>query len=366
MPLITRKLIIKDKVDSGVIPYKDINQVPGINEIIKKNNNGSFNKLLDFIKKNLDNPSLVAQAVDMKREGEVLFVVNIGQHPSGWMLPRDKKYVEAGCGFKTQQFLGQGKDGWTNLSTRYLDSSKNVDQKYVVKYFSDYAKTYLEHTKAIMHFIGENNKVKGKKEEYPKMLDFWIVKSRYMYRTLTNNEIYNESSIDPQMFVKYVAEICRSNHWMIKNWGICFWDLGMTNGKNYMVNNESEVKWVDYGGAGIVRLLNSQTKLGKYPYKLQPVHRKNNIVIADSQFLMLQLILHLEYWYCKFNKQLTKSGYYSSIIQINKSLLQEINKLIIPEILTWDLTKDLYREFKDQNWLDALVWKQVAKYLDSY
>ena len=66
MPLITRKLIIKDKVDSGVIPYKDINQVPGINEIIKKNNNGSFNKLLDFIKKNLDNPSLVAQAVDMR------------------------------------------------------------------------------------------------------------------------------------------------------------------------------------------------------------------------------------------------------------------------------------------------------------
>jgi len=52
--------------------------------------------------------------------------------------------------------------------------------------------------------------------------------------------------------------------------------------------------------------------------------------------------------------------------QINTKMIDELEKYVIPHILTWDLTKDLYKEFKDQDWLDNLVWKQIGKFLDRY
>jgi len=364
MPLITKKFVIRNKREvSDLEPFNTVNDVPGIERLIKKNTAGQFNKVLEFIENNLDDPRLVTQAVDMKREGRLLFLGAGG----------DKKYVDAGFGFKSQRALGQGKDGWTTLSTRYLDTtSTHSEQKYIVKYFSNYAKNYLDHTKAIIDFISETTKDSKK---YPKILDPWTIKASYMFRALNNsNEVYQESSIDPQMLVKYTAEICRANAWMLKNWGICFWDFGFENGKNYMVDYKNRVKWVDYGGAGIVRLPRksrfgpvAELKFARnYSYALHPALHKKNLVIAESKFLMLQLVLHLEFWYNKFLNTHTNAGYYSSMTQINMKMIDELEKYVIPHILTWDLTKDLYKEFKDQDWLDKLVWKQIGKFLDRY
>jgi len=364
--LITKKFIIRDKLreNSDLEPFKTIDDVPGIGEIIKKNTVGQFDKVLEFIEYNLDDPRIVTQAVDKKREGRLLFI----EDTSG------KKYVDAGFGFKSQRSLGQGKDGWTNLSTRYLDTT-NVrgEQKYIVKYFSAYAKNYLDHTKAIIDFISETTKDSKK---YPKILDPWTIKASHMFRALTNsNEVYQESSVDPQMLVKYTAEICRANAWMLKNWGICFWDFGFESGKNYMVDKKNRVKWVDYGGAGIVRLPSEGPTFGpvaelkfakNHKYALRPILHKENLVIAESRFLMLQLVLHLEFWYNKFSNTRTNAGYYSSMTQINMEMIDELEKYVIPHILTWDLTKDIYNNFKNQNWLDDLVWKQMGKFLDRY
>ena len=206
-----------------------------------------------------------------------------------------------------------------------------------------------------------------------------------MFRALkNNNEVYQESSVDPQMLVNYTAEICRANSWMIKNWGICFWDFGFESGKNYMVDHKNRVKWVDYGGAGIVRLPSEKStpppgprqaysgpvaelKFARnYNYALRPKLHKENLVVAESRFLMLQLVLHLEFWYNRFLNNRTNASYYSSMTQINMEMLDELEKYVIPHILTWDLTKDLYKEFKDQDWLDNLVWKQIGKFLDRY
>jgi len=367
MPLITKKFIIRNKREvSDLEPFKTVYDVPGIEGLIKKNISGQFNKVLEFIENNLDDPRIVTQAVDKKREGRLLFLVT----------GDDKKYVDAGFGFKSQRALGQGKDGWTTLSTRYLDTT-NVrgEQKYIVKYFSTYAKNYLDHTKAIINFISETAK-DGKVTRYPRILDPWTIKASHMFRALTdNNEVYQESSVDPQMLVNYTAEICRANAWMLKNWGICFWDFGFESGKNYMVDHKNRVKWVDYGGAGIVRLPTegptsvpaAELKFARnYKYALSPILHKENLVIAESKFLMLQLVLHLEFWYNKFSNTHTNAGYYSSMTQINMKMIDELEKYVIPHILTWDLTKDLYKEFKDQDWLDKLVWKQIGKFLDRY
>jgi len=306
--------------------------------------------------------------VDMKREGRLLFIED-----GPWGLS-SKKYIDAGFGFKSQRSLGQGKDGWTTLSTRYLDTT-NIQgtQKYIVKYFSTYAKNYLDHTRAVIHFISETIK-DGKK--CPKILDPWTIKANHMFRALSNNnEVYKDSSVDPQMLVNYTAEICRANSWMLKNWGICFWDFGFESGKNYMVDHKNRVKWVDYGGAGIVRLPSEGPTFGpvaelkfarNYGYELSPILHKENLVIAESKFLMLQLVLHLEFWYNKFSNTRTNAGYYSSMTQINMEMIDELEKYVIPHILTWDLTKDLYNNFKNQNWLDDLVWKQIGKFLDRY
>jgi len=155
MPLITKKFIVKNQLreDLDLEPFKTVYDVPGVKEIIEKNTVGQFNKVLEFIESNLDEPRIVTQAVDMKREGRLLFIEDSSS----------KKYVDAGFGFKSQSSLGQGKDGWTTLSTRYLDTTtsdrsslnRGCTQEYIVKYFSTYAKNYLDHTKAIIHFISE-------------------------------------------------------------------------------------------------------------------------------------------------------------------------------------------------------------------
>ena len=103
-----------------------------------------------------------------------------------------------------------------------------------------------------------------------------------------------------------------------------------------------------------------------YNYALRPKLHKENLVVAESRFLMLQLVLHLEFWYNKFSNTRTNAGYYSSMTQINMEMIDELEKYVIPHILTWDLTKDLYNNFRNQNWLDNLVWKQIGKFLDRY
>ena len=164
MPLITKKFVIRNKREvSDLEPFKTVYDVPGIEGLIKKNISGQFNKVLEFIENNLDDPRIVTQAVDKKREGRLLFIEDSSS----------KKYVDAGFGFKSQRPLGQGKDGWTTLSTRYLDTTNaHGEQKYIVKYFSNYAKNYLDHTKAIIDFMSETAKDSKK---YPKILDPWTI-----------------------------------------------------------------------------------------------------------------------------------------------------------------------------------------------
>ena len=68
--LITKKFIIRDKLgeDSDLEPFNTVSDVPGVEGLIKKNTIGQFDKVLEFIEYNLDDPRIVTQAVDKKRE----------------------------------------------------------------------------------------------------------------------------------------------------------------------------------------------------------------------------------------------------------------------------------------------------------
>lgn len=349
----TKKMVVGDSsYDSDVKPYDSIEHVPGIKKVLK---NETENKtLIDAIQSNLDKPRLVAQMIDTMQPSKIA-------RESG-------DQVIALHGYRVQQHIGAGKDGNTYVCEKYLDTErrKGVPYHYLVKSLSPYAQGY--NFNSVLYF---NNlqKITQRKQKPHGLLDQMIIKGDMHYRLLNdNNELYTDTSSDISIWRRNLRDIADLNYWLLKNMGCAFWDLGYGNGKNYMQNTKGQLKWVDYGGAGIVHVDKS-----RWPAEMNwdvpdvasaLVNVKKNLVYANSDFLQLQFLFHCEYWYCKPNKRLnTNANLWSSNIQLGPHVLDEIKQYMMPHILQWDLTKKIYKDFGTSDWTDYMTWKKLRDYL---
>ncbi len=328
------------------VPYNDIREVPGVSSILKKSQ--EYSELIDFLHNNLDKPRLCVQAVRNLQPGKV--------------IRNEQGDLVALHGFFVNDTIGKGKDGSTLVCGRYLEEPQNnkIPQYYLVKSLSTYGQAY--------NFMSQNfvsNLARKEKNQIPVELDIINVKSDIHYRKLDEeNQLYVESSGDLQVWLGHLSTIADLNYWLLKNMGCCFWDLGFVNGKNYMVDKNKKLKWVDYGGAGIVYVSNLKSPKGikwDIPHLYDPViQTKENLIRANSKFLMAQFIFHMEYWYCKRQKRKnTNAELYSSNIQTNTRVLAEIVDYILPNVLQWDRSKYIYDTFRDYDWTDCLTWKRI-------
>jgi len=352
----TKKMVVGDSAyDNDLKPYDRIEVVPGIDKVLK---NAHANELLiNAIKANLDKPRLVAQMIDTMQPYKVA-------------RERGDKgdIIVAMHGYRTEQRIGAGKDGSTYVCTKYLEGerSRGVPYHYIVKALSPYAQGY--NFNSVLYF---NNlqKITKRKQKPHGLLDQMVIKGDMHYRLLNdNNELYTEASSDISIWRRNLRDIADLNYWLLKNMGCCFWDLGYSNGKNYMQNTKGQLKWVDYGGAGIVHVEQS-----RWPAEMNwdvpdvasgLINAKKNLIHANSDFLQLQFLFHCEYWYCKPNRQHdTNADLWSSNIQLGPHVLDDIKKYMLPHILQWDLTKKIYTDFGSSDWTDYMTWKKLRDYI---
>ena len=351
----TKKLVVGEP-ESDIAPYDRIEAVPGIEKVLKNAHNNEI--LINQIAANLDKPRLVAQMIDTMQPYKV--VRERGEHGD---------QIIALHGYRVEQRIGTGKDGNTYVCTRYLESERKrgVPYHYIVKALSPYAQGYNVVSK--LYFDNMQN-ITQRKQKPHGLLDQMIIKGDMHYRLLNeNNELYTDTTSDISIWRKHLSDIADMNHWLLRNMGCAFWDLGYGNGKNYMQNLKGQIKWVDYGGAGIVFVEKNRWP-ADMSWELPEIGQNNllnvkkNLVYANSDFLMLEFLLHCEYWYCKPNKRLeTNADLWSSNIQLRPSVLADIKNYMLPDILQWDLTKNIYKDFANNDWCDYMTWKKLRDYI---
>ena len=346
----TKKLAIvggpKEASFKEDIPYNDVKEVPGISPIL--GNAKEYSDLINFISSNLDKPRLCVQAVQNMIPGKI--------------IKNDQGDILALHGFKVNQTIGKGKDGVTMVCNRYLDmvTDKKIPQYYLVKSLSTYGQAYNFMS---LNFAANINSLP--REAIPPELDIMSIKGDIHYRPLdTENQLYMESSGDEKVWLGHLSTIAGLNHWLLKNLNCCFWDLGYNNGKNYMVDKNKKLKWGDYGGAGIVYVSNKKSPKGiewDIPHLTDPIVKsKENLVRANSKFLMAQFIFHMEHWHCLRQKRKnTNADIYSSITQVNTRVLQEVVDYVLPNTLQWERSKFVYETYKDYDWTDYITWKRI-------
>lgn len=313
--------------------FMRIEDVPGYDEF------KDYPEVSRFISDNLNNKSVCIQAS-----------THLSAQPV--VIGEDKKILAA-HGWHVSQLLGQGKDGTTFLGYRYDDEYQETK---TVKLLSSYAKEYRNHAEIFSAMT------KQMKNKHAALFELTI-DQHYTY--------YNNSTklkqVDSEQFEQTLVEICNLNRWTIKNTGFVFWDLGFGSGRNYMADDDDQLKWVDYGGAGLVRCPNFETLYSKFNDMpalelLEPKKGKDNLVEANSDFVMCQFLLHYEYW--KDSKNST-ADVWASLIQIKKQILPEMVD-VLPRLLYNELSRSIFNEFKDQDWTEHTTWKRLGKYIDEY
>lgn len=255
------------------------------------------------------------------------------------------------AGWEVIQILGKGKDGITFLGYRHSDHNKSIN---TVKLLSKYAKQYYNHT---IIFSSMLDKIKKPNSNIFKL-------------HIDENVTYYNSKeplleVTDDKFDSMLSSLCRLNSWCINNTGFAFWDFGFSSGKNYMIDSDNNLKWIDYGGAGLVKcpsfspIYNLNDTLPEIELSC-PYSSKASLVNANSNFLMCQFLLHVEYWK---NKNSTNADIWSSMLQLRLSVVDEF-LILLPNLLTCDITQKVYVKFKDSDWTDRITWKQIGKYIN--
>ena len=312
--------------------FLKIEDVPGYEKI--KNNE----TVCKFILENLNNKSVCIQAAKYNSTDPIIYNNNGG--------------LVALHGWHLKQFLGRGKDGTTFLGYLYED---DTFKSKTVKILSNYAKDYLNHTEIFSEIF---KKIK--------------IKSSYFYKlNISENYTFYDNSkpLTPanlDNLEKTLTEICKLNYWAIKNTGFVFWDFGFSSGSNYMHDTNGNLKWIDYGGSGMSRCPNFEYIYQSYsdlpPLMLLETKKgKENLLEADSNFIMCQFLLHYEYWKARQN---STADVWSSTIQIKKDLLPEMVDMI-PRLLYTKLSQSIFDNFKNHNWTDEITWKQIGKHINA-
>lgn len=331
----TKKMIVSDEKGG----YKSVHDVPGYKHLAA---NGC-NAAIAFMEQNLDKPSLCLQIVHTKQASKVAYDED-GQ-------------IIAAYGWRLVQHLGQGKDGTTFWGYRYGDKR---EEKHIVKVLTGYAKLYQNHTdifNTILRRIRDKNM-----ERHSALLDH-VVKNDY-----TNYKCrapFTHIKQDRKVIHNSLSQICRMNSWCIQHIGFVFWDLGYGNGRNFMKDSKGIIKWVDYGGAGMLQCKNFMDIYNSYkglPVLTQePLHGKKSLVIGRSDFVFCQFLFNYEFW----SQPNTTADLYSSIMQVKPEIIPEITKHILPNVLSSKVSRELYENYKGWDWLDDRTWKSVGKYFDA-
>ena len=321
------------------VKFERVEDIPGYTFLAK---NGYID-VINFLHKNLHDVDLCLQAAKHK-------TVNL-------LVYNEDGDLTSAAGWHVNQVLGQGKDGVTFLGYRYNDTDR---KNKTVKCLSKYAKQYLNHT-VLFNEIYKTTKEKNK--------NLFKLYTDVNYTFYNNEKPLNE--IEDKKFDSVLPELCRLNSWCIKNTGFAFWDFGFSSGKNYMFGNDSDLRWIDYGGSGMVRCPNFDSiyetaqKINSSLPELElatPYGGKESLVVANSNFLMCQFLFHIEYWK---NRSDTNADIWSSMLQIKPSVVKEFTPML-GNVLSTDLTQSVYNKFKDYNWTDYITWKQIGKYIDTY
>lgn len=277
----------------------------------------------------------------------------------------DKGKLIAAYGWRVVQELGKGKDGETFWGHRYGDLD---ERKHVVKVKSSYGKLFDNHSRILNDMFRKLHDTDMKK---PQILIDQVIKTDFNHYQLKTP--FTHIVQEPRRIHKALAEVCRMNDWLITNTGFVFWDMGYSNGRNFMMDDRRSIRWVDYGGAGMLRCPNFNEVYNSYGKNMtvldlgtehqggwKPINGKESLVIGDSDFVMCQFLLNYEFW----SEPETTADLYSSILQVKRQVIPEIVELL-PKLIKTKVGKEVYNDFKNQNWLEALTWRRLGKHFNA-
>jgi len=267
-------------------------------------------------------------------------------------------------GYINKQTLGVGKDGHTFLGVRYLDT-KNT---FVVKTISNYAQDYMLHTGMLGNIVKSNNCS-------PVLIPFNIADNlSHLFYPL--EEPYTHVTKTNKQWLDALADICDMNSWLISSYGVLLWDFGFNNGKNYMIDRDNKVKWVDYGGAGLLKIRNIYDKSivpagnnwnSTAGLLKRTLVNKKSLVFANTRFIRIALFLHIQYWldqhvaYANDVKDIDNTiPIWMSMIQLNHKITQEIDDWVVKKLITTDWLRNIYADLQNDKFTENLAWDTMS------
>ena len=331
MVLKTDKLKVLSTRDADLKKLHDL-KLPGFEKIKDP-------VMIDFLIENVGRPNLCQQVIET---GVLSKVVS-----------DENDDIVAAYGWKVLEILGRGKDGITFWGHKYLDKKEHV-----VKFTSVYAKNFQNHSE-IFNFMLKTLSAQGTVRN--SMLIDQSIKNQYSFYYAKKPFVHIAQN--STMLHEYIAQVCNMNEWMIEHTGFLFWDLGYANGRNFMLDEKRRLKWVDYGGAGLLRCPNfdkiyqPMEKQGGPVLSQLEVNGRQSLCTADSNFVMLQFLLNYEWHACK-DKRSTPVDTISSMLQVKRSIIPLMVD-ILPKLLHTNFTRTIFEQYKKSNWCDYTTWRSI-------
>lgn len=324
--------------DDKEVGFASINDIPGYTSIAQL----GLNNIMEFCENNLSKPSLCLQAIDTHSTNKVVM---------------DSSNIDlvAAYGWKITDTLGRGKDGITGWGYKYNDPNQTM---HIVKILTGYATLWNNNTRiynAMLRAIQERG---GKR--HPMIFDQVVKDSVHHYRC---ERPFTKISKNEKLQGQYLSQVCSMNEWNILNTGFVFWDLGYLNGRNYMVDGKKRLQWVDYGGAGMLKtrgfdaIFKSMKGLPAETL-LTPPKGKSSLLYANSDFIMMQFLLNIEF----YNKNPT-ADVWSSMMQVKAEIVPEIRETF-PNLLKSKLSKKIFDSYRKSDWCDHTTWRSLGKFID--
>ncbi len=172
--------------------------------------------------------------------------------------------------------LGAGKDGVTSLVRR-------DGREIVRKELSDYALNWMPLVKLFIDAKVESTHIYTVQLVDGKFLE-------YDYEPLEH--------IPHAQTLSYVDQLCDMQVDLIKR-ELLFWDFGGVQGfetNNYMISQDGVVKWIDYGGNGILALNPVRGPELKESLLSNPdLTNRRNLVCPRNDFMQMMLVFHLAF-----------------------------------------------------------------------
>ena len=300
----TGNMIILEEVDSDLPTYKSPEDIPGYRQA-SISGFANWPEIQEFVSNNLHKPRMCVQVLETQQVANTAFVND---------TEKDNARVIAGYGFRSIKNLGEGKDGYTFLGQKYLDTS---GQNYIVKVYKRYQQDFNVHTKMFIQCIRDI--VKEGREVHDALIPDTVAKDNFMMNTV----------------------------------------------------GKRKVKWIDYGGAGMLRCEPHLKKMLSVRKNVRihettapaPKKAKENLIYAKSDFIYMQFMLNYLFF---TNKKAHEIGVWSSLTQIDSTVLQQFKDWVFPNLLTDEFSQRLSHNFKDEDWTSPKTWTKLENWIYDY